>query len=104
MYFYAYLSSVIVIDSSHNILIIILNIRMLEIMQALFTFLLHQIVAPKRQRLEAAEADLKIHMQNLKIKREELKEVTAKLKALQDQLSQKLGEKRVLEENINMTM
>ncbi|XP_072257291.1 dynein axonemal heavy chain 3-like [Pyxicephalus adspersus] len=62
-----------------------------------------KIVAPKRQRLEAAEADLKIHMQNLKIKREELKEVTAKLKGLQDQLSQKLSEKRVLEENINMT-
>ncbi|XP_018409373.1 PREDICTED: dynein heavy chain 3, axonemal-like [Nanorana parkeri] len=62
-----------------------------------------KIVAPKRQKLEAAEADLKIHMQNLKIKREELKEVTTKLKGLQDQLSQKLAEKRVLEENINMT-
>ncbi|XP_073479664.1 dynein axonemal heavy chain 3-like [Aquarana catesbeiana] len=62
-----------------------------------------KIVAPKRQRLEAAEADLKIHMQNLKIKREELKEVTAKLKGLQDQLSKKLAEKRILEENINMT-
>ncbi|XP_073507678.1 dynein axonemal heavy chain 3-like [Phyllobates terribilis] len=62
-----------------------------------------KIVAPKRQRLEAAEADLKIHMDKLKIKRLELKEVTAKLKDLQDRLSQKLSEKRILEENINMT-
>ncbi|KAM4037486.1 dynein axonemal heavy chain 3-like [Anomaloglossus baeobatrachus] len=62
-----------------------------------------KIVAPKRQRLEAAEADLKIHMDKLKIKRVELKEVTAKLKDLQDRLSQKLSEKRILEENINMT-
>ncbi|XP_075130611.1 dynein axonemal heavy chain 3-like [Leptodactylus fuscus] len=62
-----------------------------------------KIVAPKRQRLEAAEADLRIHLEKLKIKREELKEVTAKLKDLQDRLSQKLAEKRVLEENINMT-
>ncbi|XP_068129764.1 dynein axonemal heavy chain 3-like [Hyperolius riggenbachi] len=62
-----------------------------------------KIVAPKRERLQAAEADLKIHMKNLKIKREELREVTTKLKGLQDQLSQKLAEKRVLEENINMT-
>ncbi|KAG8578265.1 hypothetical protein GDO81_010436 [Engystomops pustulosus] len=62
-----------------------------------------KIVAPKRQRLEAAEADLKIHMEKLKIKRKELKEVSAKLKHLQDQLSQKLEEKRILEENINIT-
>ncbi|XP_063786085.1 dynein axonemal heavy chain 3-like [Pseudophryne corroboree] len=62
-----------------------------------------KIVAPKRQRLDAAEADLKIHMEKLKIKREELKEVTAKLRILQDQLSQKLSEKRILEENINLT-
>ncbi|XP_073413059.1 dynein axonemal heavy chain 3-like [Dendrobates tinctorius] len=62
-----------------------------------------KIVAPKRQRLETAEADLKVHMDKLKIKRIELKEVTAKLKDLQDRLSQKLSEKRILEENINMT-
>ncbi|KAG9490480.1 hypothetical protein GDO78_006034 [Eleutherodactylus coqui] len=63
-----------------------------------------KIVAPKRQRLEAAETDLKIHMEKLKIKRKELKEVTAKLKDLQDLLSQKLTEKQILEENINLTM
>ncbi|KAM9311612.1 dynein axonemal heavy chain 3-like [Gastrophryne carolinensis] len=62
-----------------------------------------KIVAPKRQRLEAAEADLKIHMENLKVKRKELMEVTSKLEGLQDRLSQKLMEKKVLEENICMT-
>ncbi|KAG8439501.1 hypothetical protein GDO86_005633 [Hymenochirus boettgeri] len=62
-----------------------------------------KIVAPKRQRLEAAEGDLRIHMEKLKIKRAELKEVSDKLKILQEQLSQKLVEKRVLEENIELT-
>ncbi|KAM4746905.1 dynein axonemal heavy chain 3-like [Rhinophrynus dorsalis] len=62
-----------------------------------------KIVAPKRQRLEAAEADLTIHMDKLKIKRAELKEVSAKLEVLQDELSQKLAEKKTLEENIELT-
>ncbi|XP_031754732.1 dynein heavy chain 3, axonemal [Xenopus tropicalis] len=62
-----------------------------------------KIVAPKRQRLEAAEADFRIHMEKLKIKRAELKEVSDKLEVLQEQLSQKLVEKRVLEENIELT-
>ncbi|KAM8971996.1 dynein axonemal heavy chain 3-like [Pelodytes ibericus] len=63
-----------------------------------------KIVAPKRERLEAAEADLRIHMEKLKIKRAELKDISAKLEVLQDQLSQKLDEKRTLEENIELTM
>ncbi|KAM4676017.1 dynein axonemal heavy chain 3-like [Discoglossus pictus] len=62
-----------------------------------------KIVAPKRQRLAAAQTDLKIQMERLEIKRAELKEVSARLEVLQEQLSQKLGEKRTLEENIELT-
>ncbi|XP_053321162.1 dynein axonemal heavy chain 3-like [Spea bombifrons] len=62
-----------------------------------------KIVAPKRQRLEAAEADLRIYTEKLNIKRAELKDVSDKLEVLQNQLSQKLIEKRILEENIALT-
>uniref|UniRef100_A0A8C5PIE1 AAA+ ATPase domain-containing protein n=1 Tax=Leptobrachium leishanense TaxID=445787 RepID=A0A8C5PIE1_9ANUR len=63
-----------------------------------------KIVAPKRQRLDVAEADLRIHMEKLKIKTAELKDISTKLEALQEQLSQKLVEKKILEENIQLTM
>uniref|UniRef100_H3ANA7 AAA+ ATPase domain-containing protein n=1 Tax=Latimeria chalumnae TaxID=7897 RepID=H3ANA7_LATCH len=62
-----------------------------------------KIVAPKRQRLEAAEAELKAQMAQLNKKRAELKEVSAKLKVLQDQLSRKLVEKSMLEESVKTT-
>ncbi|XP_053575219.1 dynein axonemal heavy chain 3-like [Bombina bombina] len=62
-----------------------------------------KIVAPKRQKLQEAETDLKIQMGRLEVKRAELKEVSDRLEVLQDQLSQKLTEKQTLEENIEIT-
>ncbi|XP_043943753.1 dynein axonemal heavy chain 3-like [Protopterus annectens] len=62
-----------------------------------------KIVAPKRQRLEAAEAELDIQMAKLSKKQVELHEVSTKLQHLQDQLAQKLLEKHMLEKNIEQT-
>ncbi|XP_041110137.1 dynein heavy chain 3, axonemal-like isoform X2 [Polyodon spathula] len=62
-----------------------------------------KIVAPKRQRLEAAEAELGVQMEKLGVTRAELAVVSTKLAGLQEQLSQKLLEKRSLEESIELT-
>ncbi|GCB86585.1 hypothetical protein scyTo_0027260, partial [Scyliorhinus torazame] len=61
------------------------------------------IVAPKRKKLEEAEAELKIQMEKLNKKRSELLEIRRKLELLQNQLTQKLTKKKQLEESINMT-
>ncbi|GCC40126.1 hypothetical protein chiPu_0024366 [Chiloscyllium punctatum] len=61
------------------------------------------IVAPKRRKLEEAEAELKIQMEKLNKKRSELTEIKSKLELLQNQLSQKLAEKKQLEESIKLT-
>eukprot|EP00062_Callorhinchus_milii_P022724 gi/632980863/ref/XP_007907272.1/ PREDICTED: dynein heavy chain 3, axonemal-like [Callorhinchus milii] len=62
-----------------------------------------KIVAPKRQKLAEAEEELKVQMVKLSIKRLELSEVRTKLELLQRQLTQKLTEKNLLEESIEMT-
>ena len=54
-----------------------------------------QVVAPKQESLDKAEAELRTQMTTLHQKQAELKEVTDKLQALQDNLTTKQGEKKV---------
>ncbi|KAG2469298.1 DYH7 protein, partial [Polypterus senegalus] len=61
------------------------------------------IVAPKRQRLEAAEAELKVQKEKLSVTQSELSEVSTKLFKLQQHLSQKLEEKQSLEKSMEQT-
>ncbi|XP_078276213.1 dynein axonemal heavy chain 3-like [Rhinoraja longicauda] len=63
-----------------------------------------KIVAPKRQRLAEAEAELGIQMEKLNEKRAELTQVRSKLQILQGQLAQKLAEKQQLQHSIQMTL
>ena len=53
------------------------------------------MVAPKQESLDKAEAELAAQMATLHQKRAELKEVTDKLQALQDNLTTKQSEKKV---------
>ncbi|XP_032809855.2 dynein axonemal heavy chain 3-like isoform X2 [Petromyzon marinus] len=62
-----------------------------------------KIVAPKRARLVEAEAELALQMEQLEVKREELREVSAKLGALQDRLALRLADKQQLEDSIQLT-
>uniref|UniRef100_A0A8C3V3B4 Dynein axonemal heavy chain 3 n=1 Tax=Catharus ustulatus TaxID=91951 RepID=A0A8C3V3B4_CATUS len=59
-----------------------------------------KVVAPKRERLQAAEAILDVQMQKLQVKQAELKEVVDRLQALQDEFDEMNNRKRELENNI----
>ncbi|KAL2299010.1 hypothetical protein Nmel_014623 [Mimus melanotis] len=59
-----------------------------------------KVVAPKRERLQAAEAILDVQMQKLQVKQAELKEVVDRLQALQDEFDEMNNRKRDLENNI----
>ncbi|XP_061330226.1 dynein axonemal heavy chain 3 isoform X2 [Pezoporus flaviventris] len=59
-----------------------------------------KVVAPKRERLKAAEELLEVQMQKLQIKQAELKEVVDRLQALNDKLDNMIGRKKELEDNI----
>ncbi|XP_051776026.1 dynein axonemal heavy chain 3-like isoform X1 [Erpetoichthys calabaricus] len=62
-----------------------------------------KIVAPKRQRLQAAEAELKVQKEKLSVTQSELSEVSTKLFKLQQHLSQKIEEKQSLEKSMEQT-
>ncbi|XP_065540385.1 dynein axonemal heavy chain 3 [Lathamus discolor] len=59
-----------------------------------------KVVAPKRERLKAAEELLDVQMQKLQIKQAELKEVVDRLQALNDELDNMIERKKELEDNI----
>ena len=62
---------------------------------AFISLSLVQVVAPKQESLDKAEAELRAQMATLHQKQAELKEVTDKLQALQDNLITKQKEKKV---------
>ncbi|XP_052779096.1 dynein axonemal heavy chain 3-like isoform X2 [Mya arenaria] len=62
-----------------------------------------KVVAPKKESLDMAEAELSEQMAKLNMKRAELKAITDKLKGLQDNLKRKQDEKQNLEDNIGLT-
>uniref|UniRef100_H2YSE4 AAA+ ATPase domain-containing protein n=1 Tax=Ciona savignyi TaxID=51511 RepID=H2YSE4_CIOSA len=63
-----------------------------------------KVIAPKRKSLLLAEDDLERLMSLLQVKRKELEEITNKLQLLNDNLKEKLDEKKVrLEDNIELT-
>ncbi|KAM4656706.1 dynein axonemal heavy chain 3 [Amazona ochrocephala] len=59
-----------------------------------------KVVAPKRERVKAAEELLEVQMQKLRIKQAELKEVVDRLQALNDELHNMIERKKELEDNI----
>uniref|UniRef100_A0A674GZT8 Dynein axonemal heavy chain 3 n=1 Tax=Taeniopygia guttata TaxID=59729 RepID=A0A674GZT8_TAEGU len=59
-----------------------------------------KVVAPKRERLQEAEAILDVQMQKLQVKQAELKEVVDRLQALQDEFDAMNNKKIELENNI----
>uniref|UniRef100_A0A8D2M3G4 Dynein axonemal heavy chain 3 n=1 Tax=Zonotrichia albicollis TaxID=44394 RepID=A0A8D2M3G4_ZONAL len=59
-----------------------------------------KVVAPKRVRLQEAEAILDVQMQKLQVKQAELKEVVDRLQALQDEFDEMNNKKIELENNI----
>ncbi|KAK9527005.1 hypothetical protein VZT92_015671 [Zoarces viviparus] len=59
-------------------------------------------VAPKKQRLQLAEAELAVQMEMLTVKRAELKIVVDKLQSLNDDLKAMIAKKDGLEENIQL--
>uniref|UniRef100_A0A8C4VGB9 Dynein axonemal heavy chain 3 n=1 Tax=Falco tinnunculus TaxID=100819 RepID=A0A8C4VGB9_FALTI len=61
-----------------------------------------KVVAPKCERLRAAEGLLDVHMQKLKTKQAELKEVVDRLQALNDEFDNMNDRKRELENNIEL--
>uniref|UniRef100_A0A8C8BKI7 Dynein axonemal heavy chain 3 n=1 Tax=Otus sunia TaxID=257818 RepID=A0A8C8BKI7_9STRI len=61
-----------------------------------------KVVAPKRERLRAAEELLDVQMQKLKTKQAELKEVVDRLQALNDEFDNMNDRKRELENNIEL--
>jgi len=61
-----------------------------------------KVVAPKKEKLKGAEAELKVQMDKLNEKRAELKEVTDKLQALNDELGKMREKKADLEKNIDL--
>ncbi|XP_041458176.1 dynein heavy chain 3, axonemal-like isoform X7 [Lytechinus variegatus] len=62
-----------------------------------------KVVAPKRARLQDAESKLEEQQGHLNEKRGVLKEIMGKLQDLNDQLARKEGEKKDLEDNIELT-
>ncbi|KAK4874901.1 hypothetical protein RN001_014261 [Aquatica leii] len=61
-----------------------------------------KIVAPKKERLNAAEAELAVQMETLNLKRAQLKEVTDKLQALNDEFAAETKKKKDLEDLIEL--
>lgn len=61
-----------------------------------------KIVAPKKARLEEAEAELAAQMDTLNAKRAQLQEVTDKLQALNDEFAAETKKKKDLEDDINL--
>ncbi|XP_028395151.1 dynein heavy chain 3, axonemal-like isoform X1 [Dendronephthya gigantea] len=61
-----------------------------------------KVVAPKKEKLAAAEAELAVQMKQLNAKRAELKEVEDKLQALNDQFDAMTTKKKDLEDNIDL--
>lgn len=61
-----------------------------------------KVVAPKRERLRAAEEVLEVQMQKLRIKQAELKKVVDHLQALNDEFQNMNDRKRELEHNIEV--
>lgn len=61
-----------------------------------------KVVAPKKEKLKIAEAELEVQMKKLNAKRAELKEVTDKLQALKDELDLMIRKKEELEANIDL--
>ena len=61
-----------------------------------------KVVAPKKEKLAAAEAELAIQMDKLNAKRAQLQEVTDKLQALNDELEAMQQKKKDLEDNIDL--
>ncbi|XP_009068409.1 PREDICTED: dynein heavy chain 3, axonemal [Acanthisitta chloris] len=59
-----------------------------------------KVVAPKRERLRAAEGVLEVQMQKLQTKQAELKEVVDRFQALKDEFDNMNDKKRELENNI----
>ncbi|KAF5294393.1 hypothetical protein FQR65_LT10758 [Abscondita terminalis] len=61
-----------------------------------------KIVAPKKERLNAAETELAQQMETLNVKRAQLKEVTDKLQALNDEFAAETKKKKELEDSIEL--
>ncbi|KAK6624385.1 hypothetical protein RUM44_011244 [Polyplax serrata] len=61
-----------------------------------------KIVAPKKAKLEEAEAELAVQMETLNAKRAQLQEVTDKLQALNDEFAAMTKQKKELEDNIEL--
>ncbi|KAG5443966.1 Dynein heavy chain 3, axonemal [Clonorchis sinensis] len=61
-----------------------------------------KIVAPKKEKLAVAEAELEVQMARLAEKKAALDEVQAKFQALQDQLDEMQTKKQDLEDNIEL--
>ncbi|XP_051969464.1 dynein axonemal heavy chain 3 [Xyrauchen texanus] len=61
-----------------------------------------KVVAPKKERLQSAEAELAVQMQMLAVKRAELKEVEDRLQSLNDTFEGMIQKKKSLEENIEL--
>ncbi|XP_063078071.1 dynein axonemal heavy chain 3 [Engraulis encrasicolus] len=61
-----------------------------------------KVVAPKKERLQAAETELAAQMATLEVKRAELKEVEDRLQALNDTFEEMNNKKRELEDNIEL--
>lgn len=61
-----------------------------------------KIVAPKKEKLAEAEAELAAQMDTLNEKRAQLQEVTDKLQALNDELAAETKKKKDLEDEITL--
>ncbi|KAG7492071.1 hypothetical protein MATL_G00010690 [Megalops atlanticus] len=61
-----------------------------------------KVVAPKKERLREAEAELAVQMEMLAVKRGELKEVEDRLQALNDTFEAMNNKKKELEDNIEL--
>ena len=59
------------------------------------SLIFQQLVAPKKKKLEEAEATLKVQMSHLDEKRSALAEVQGKLQALNDDYDMKIVKKKV---------
>lgn len=66
----------------------------------LFSLRVAKVVAPKKQKLAEAEAELKVAMESLKKKQATLKEVQDKLAKLQDTLEVNKNKKADLENQV----
>ncbi|XP_076842922.1 dynein axonemal heavy chain 3 [Brachyhypopomus gauderio] len=61
-----------------------------------------KVVAPKKQRLREAEAELAVQMETLAVKRSELQAVVDRLQKLNDTLAAMMHKKKDLEDNIEL--